>query len=85
VCRSCGVAGFLDRNGRCDVCGSDPAGEKLREIGAGVRDAVNRWRRSMAAKYHPDRNPGSGEIMIALNAAGDDILRLVERVLSERP
>lgn len=79
-CKSCGVDGFLDCTGRCGVCASDPAGEWIEKAKVRLRDAINKWRRSMAAKYHPDRG-GDELIMSGINDAGDALIRCIEETL----
>ena len=77
VCTECGVGGFLDRNGRCGICGSSPSAEKLSRVQQTLRDAVNRWRRDMARKHHPDVG-GSLDLMVSTNTAADDLLVAID-------
>lgn len=50
----------------------------LDQIRRDLIDAVNLWRRSMAAKHHPDRNGGDGTMMTAMNDAADKLMKEID-------
>lgn len=57
-----------------------PTADRTAELKRKLIDAVNRWRRNMAARHHPDRG-GNPEVMVALNGAGDDLVKAIEDAL----